>query len=97
MIHGITQLGSAVRASMSGEVKDVLEALTKQAPTINEKKAYLYIINIKPSERKITYQPVEVDTDTGREYLFVDSPPSNADQDRVTTRNLAYLLSLIHI
>jgi CRISPR-associated protein Csh1 len=96
MIESIYQLGRAVLERGGGR-RTVLESLADNLPTDKEGKSYIAILKLDTSSWKLGVDLRELGREgdsTAARYLWLgNAPGANDDQDRLTTNNLAYLVS----
>ena len=96
MIESIHQLGRAVLERGGGR-RTVLESLADNPPTDKEGKSYIAILKLDTSSWKLDVDLRELgreSSNTAARYLWLgNAPGANDDQDRLTTNNLAFLVS----
>src|SRR5215211_128545 len=96
MIESIYQLGKAVLERGGGR-QTVLESLADYPPSDREGKSYIAVLKLDTSSWKLDVDLRELGregSNTAARYLWLgNASGANDDQDRLTTNNLAFLVS----
>ncbi len=95
MIQGVRQVGEVVFHGVSGAPREILKALVEDLPRPQKRdaKPLMAVLDLRPGEERIAADLLELDPLKAEDYLWLGSACSNCDQDRATTKDLAYLLS----
>jgi CRISPR-associated protein Csh1 len=96
VIESIYQIGCAARQGASGR-RALLEALAETPPQKGDSKPKIAILKLETVEKTLDIKVHELSEDgdhTAERYLWLgNAAGANSDQDRLTTNNLAYLVS----
>ncbi|ACZ43320.1 CRISPR-associated protein, Csh1 family [Thermobaculum terrenum ATCC BAA-798] len=94
MIESIYQIGEAVRKEGQG-TRAFLESLAVEVPPVKKGSAHIAIFDFNLESGKVKVELREAGRETPQRYLWIGNASGMNDQDRVTTKDLKYLVSQI--
>ncbi len=94
MIESVYQIGEAVRKEGEG-TRAFLESLAVEVPQPRKGKPHIAIFNFDLRSGQVRLDLREASQETPQRYLWIGNASGMNDQDRVTTKDLKYLVSQV--